>query len=121
MTVLKDTYSLREQLDVEGNTLPSVKGFVTQFQINYVLTLAPTGVRATLVPSGADNRPPPGDLENEASQRQAVIDIGYGRRNSTIFTQVIFRGQVKNDVTGVNKIKMAALENNGVFCQQLLN
>ena len=32
------------------------------------LTLAPTGVQATLVPTGggADNRPP-GDLENEAS------------------------------------------------------
>ena len=36
-------------------------------KMDEMLTLAPTGVRATLVPTGgADNRPP-GDLENEAS------------------------------------------------------
>ena len=63
------------------------------------LTLAPTGVRtpghlSTDGGGGADKRPP-GELENETSLRQAVNGIGYGRRSSTIFTEVIFRSGQK--------------------------
>ena len=64
---------------------------------------------------GADNRPQ-GDLKNEASYRQAVNGIGYGRASSTIFTQVVFRSGQKWRPRGKKqKMKMAALESKGVF------
>ena len=40
---------------------------VMLMKVSYVLTLAPTGVRATLVPTGGGRITTPGDLENEAS------------------------------------------------------
>ena len=86
-------------------------------QLKKPLTLAPTGVWATLVPTGGGRitaRPPPGDIENEASQRQAANGIGYGRTSSKIFTQVIF-GSGKKMTSQGSKVKMAALENKSVF------
>ena len=80
------------------------------------LTLAPTGVGATLVPTGGGRITASrryrkrSKLETSA----AVNDIGYGRTSSTICTEVTL-GQVKNDVTGVKKVKIAALQNKGVF------
>ena len=62
------------------------------------ITLAPTGVCATLVSSGGGRGGeslPLRDLENEANLRQAVNGIGHGRTSSTIFTEVVFRSGQK--------------------------
>ena len=59
---------------------------------------------------------PPGDIKNEASYRQAVNGIGYGRTSSTIFNRVIFRSGKKWRHRG-KKVTMAAPGRKGVFCQ----
>ena len=61
----------RRLLSHAASILPGTGAYITSKSMSWhdpsKLTLAPTGVRATLVPTGgADNRPL-GDLENEAS------------------------------------------------------
>ena len=80
------------------------------------LTLAPTGVRDTLVPTGgADDRPSEISKTKQArDKRKTALDT---EGQALQFLLRSFLGQVKNDVIGVKNVKMAAPENKGVFCQ----
>ena len=63
---------------------------------------------------GADNRSPP-EISKTKQARDKRLAALYTDGRALQFLPRTFLGQVKNDITEVKKIKMAAIENNRVF------
>ena len=63
---------------------------------------------------GADNRPPEISKTKQARDKPSTALDTDGRALQFVLRS--FLGQVKNDVTGFKKVKMAAPESKGVFC-----